>query len=772
MKKYELENLNCAHCASEIEKGVKNLSCVRDAKVVFATKTLVVDTDDIDTVRETISSIDNDVKLKNNDSDTKKYILKNLDCANCAMEIEKELNKQSFVEYAKVVFPTKTLIIKTDNINEVRKVISSVESDVTLEVDVKEKIGSNFNVRNEILKLVGIFVLFLVGLFSLNYSESLQEGAKVAFASPDILRYISLGVLIVVYVLSGKNVLVASYKNILKGKIFDENFLMTFATIAAWIIGEHAEAVGVMLFYKAGEFVQDLAVNKSRRSINSLMDIRPDYAVVLRNGEEVRVSPDEVEIGEIVVCKPGEKVPLDGEIVKGHSAIDTRALTGESVPRNMGVSEKIMAGVINLSGLIEIKVEKSFKESSVSKILDLVENAAANKAKTETFISKFAAYYTPAVFFVALGIATLPPLFGAGEFSDWIYRALVALVVSCPCALIISVPLGYFGGIGGASKKGILIKGANYLEALANVKAVGLDKTGTITKGVFTVTEIVPDNGFSKDEVLKYAAIAESKSSHPIATSIVEYAKISDFNIVDYEVLSGMGIKAVTDEKTVLVGNDRLLHFLNIEHQKAVCNVPGSVAHVVIDNKYAGYIIVSDELKDDSVEAIKKLHANGVEEIIVLTGDNQYGADSILKDTGVDNYYYDLLPEDKTKKFKEFTDKYKDKGASIFVGDGINDAPALALADVGVSMGVTGSDAAIETADVVIMNDSLDKLNDAISVAKKTRVIIWQNIIFALGVKVAFILAGLLGYATMWEAVIGDVGVSLVALLNAMRVLR
>ena len=523
--------------------------------------------------------------------------------------------------------------------------------------------------------------------------------------------------------------------------------------------GSHEEAVGVMLFYRAGEFFQDLAVHRSRRSIQSLLEIRPDYAVVVRDGKECRVDPETVNVGETIVVKAGEKIALDGIVIKGRTTLDTRALTGESVPRSAETGDKVLSGMISLTGIIEVKVEK-------------IENAAANKAKTENFITKFASYYTPIVFFIAFVIAIVPPLLDMGSFSQWLYRALVALVVSCPCALIISVPLGYFGGIGGASKKGILVKGANYLEALSNIQAVAFDKTGTLTKGIFTVTEVKSFGKYSESEIVKYAAVAESKSSHPIARSIVEYAGHIDYSIKEYEEISGRGVKVSIEDKEIMVGNDSLLHFTNTVHDESVCNLLGSVAHVVIDKEYAGYIIISDKLKDDTVEAVNKLYETGIKNITVLTGDNKYATETILKDTGIKEYYYDLLPEDKAEKFKEFADKYKGNGYSLYVGDGINDAPVLAMADVGVSMGAAGSDAAIETADVVIMNDSLMKLVDAVKVAKKTKKIIWQNIIFALGIKALFIVLGLADIASMWMAVFGDVGVALLALLNSMRALK
>ncbi len=687
----------------------------------------------------------------------KKYILDNLDCPMCAAKIEEGVKNLNCVKDAKVVFATKTLMIDTDNIAQVQSAITKIEKDVVIK---EQKQESDFNVKNELILLGVLLATFGVAFYMLH-----------TFQTPPF-SYLSYIVLVAIYLIAGKDVITLSIKNLLHGKIFDENFLMTFATLAAWAIGSYEEAVGVMLFYRAGEFFQDLAVHRSRRSIQSLLEIRPDYAVVFRNGEEVTVDPNTVNIGETIIIKAGEKIALDGTVIKGKTTLDTRALTGESVPRSVESGDKVLSGMISLTGIIEVQVDKTFAESSASKILDMVENAAANKAKTENFITKFASYYTPIVFFIAFAIAVIPPLLDMGTFSQWLYRALVALVVSCPCALIISVPLGYFGGIGGASKRGILIKGANYLEALSNINAAAFDKTGTLTKGIFTVTEVKSFGKYSKEDIIKYAAIAESKSNHPIARSIVEYAGNIDYSIKEYEEISGRGVKVSIEDKEIMVGNDSLLHVTNTYHDESVCHILGSVAHVVIDKEYAGYIVISDKLKDDTIEAVKQLKDVGVKHITVLTGDNKYSTEIILKDTGIKEYYYDLLPDEKTEKFKEFSAKYKGNGSVLYAGDGINDAPVLALADVGVSMGAAGSDAAIETADVVIMNDSLMKLVEALKVAKKTKKIIWQNIIFALGIKSLFIVLGLFDIASMWMAVFGDVGVALLALLNSMRALR
>ena len=687
----------------------------------------------------------------------KKYTIDNLDCPMCAAKIEEGIKNLSCVKDAKVVFATKTLFIDTDNISKVQKEIKKIEKDVVIN---EKKVESEFNVKNELILLFVLLIAFGVGIYLLHNVTTFPYS------------YSGFAMLLLVYFTAGKDVIIKSVKNIIRGKIFDENFLMTFATMAAWGIKSYEEAVGVMIFYRAGEFFQDFAVHKSRRSIKSLLEIRPDYAVVLRDNKEITLHPENISVGEVILVKAGEKIALDGKIIEGKTTLDTRALTGEAVPRGAEAGDSVLSGMVNLTGIIKIQVEKSFEESSASKILDMVENAAANKAKTENFITKFAGYYTPIVFLIALLIAVVPPLLNMGSFNEWLYRALVALVVSCPCALIISVPLGYFGGIGGASKKGILVKGANYLEALSNVSAIAFDKTGTLTKGVFKVTDIVPARRYSKEEIIKYAAMAESRSNHPIAKSIVDFAGVVDFQLKDYEEISGRGIRVSIEDKEIMIGNDSLLHFAEIKHNKEVCNILGSVAHIVIDKEYAGYIIISDELKDDTVEAIKELNNMGIKNLTVLTGDNKYATETILKNTNIKEYYHDLLPSEKAEKFKEFSDKYKGSGSTVFVGDGINDAPVLALADVGISMGAAGSDAAIETADVVIMNDSLTKIAQAVKVAKRTKTIIWQNVIFALSIKALFIILGLFGIASMWEAVFGDVGVALLALLNSMRALK
>jgi Zn2+/Cd2+-exporting ATPase len=575
------------------------------------------------------------------------------------------------------------------------------------------------------------------------------------------------------YVIVGGEVVLRALKNISRGQVFDENFLMGIATIGAFSIGQYPEGVAVMLFYQIGEFFQDMAVNRSRKSISALMDIRPDFAN-LKIGDDIRkVSPEEVNIGDIILVKPGEKVPLDGKVIEGSSMVDTSALTGESIPREVGVEDTILGGVINKNGLLTIEVEKEFGDSTIAKILDLVQNASSKKAPTENFITKFARYYTPAVVFAALALAVIPPLvINGATFSQWLYRALAFLVVSCPCALVISIPLSFFGGIGGASKNGILIKGGNYLEALNNVEVVVFDKTGTLTKGVFKVTEVNSQNNISKDELMGFAAYAESYSNHPIATSILHaYGKeIVKDSLENYEEISGLGIKAVTLGKEVLAGNYKLMNKENIPYEQV--ETIGTVVHVAVDKEYAGYIVISDEVKEDSAKAIKTLKTLGVKKTVMLTGDNKTVGIKIAEQLGLDEVHAELLPDEKVEKL-ELLDKEKSlKGKLIFVGDGINDAPVLARADIGIAMGGVGSDAAIEAADVVIMTDEPSKIALAIKIAKKTRIIVMQNIVFALGVKLILLVLVALGLGTMWEAVFGDVGVALLAVLNAMRAMK
>ncbi len=574
------------------------------------------------------------------------------------------------------------------------------------------------------------------------------------------------------YLIAGWDVLLTAVKNILKGELFDENFLMTIATAGALAIGEYPEAVMVMVLYQIGEFLQDRAVEKSRKSITDLMDIRPDYANIEQDGKLVQKHPEDIKVGTIIIVKTGEKIPLDGEVIEGNAVVDTSALTGESVPKNISVGDKAVSGCINTNGLLKIRTEKEFKESTVSKILELVEHASSKKAKTEKFITKFAKYYTPAVVCLAVLLAILPPLLIEGsQFMDWFKRALTFLVISCPCALVISVPLGFFGGIGGASKEGILIKGSNYIEALANTKAVAFDKTGTLTKGTFKVTELHPSETTTKEDLLKYTAFAENYSNHPIALSIKEaYGNIIDTSrIKDVKEIAGQGIKALVDNSEILAGNSKLMKSNNIKIPKIECL--GTIIYTSIDGEFAGYIIISDELKEDSKKAISSLNKIGIK-TIMLTGDNKNTAEMISQELGISEFHSELFPEEKVQQIEELIKHKNPKTSVMFVGDGINDAPVLTRADVGVAMGALGSDAAIEAADVVIMDDKPSKISKAIKISQKTITIVKQNIVFALGVKAIFLICGALGFVTMWGAVFADVGVALIAVINSLRTLK
>ncbi|HHW48779.1 MAG TPA: cadmium-translocating P-type ATPase [Clostridiaceae bacterium] len=575
------------------------------------------------------------------------------------------------------------------------------------------------------------------------------------------------------YIVVGGDVVTKAIRNIFKGKMFDENFLMSIATIGAFFIGEYPEGVAVMLFYQIGELFQSYAVDKSRKSIASLMDIRPDYANVKRGDELVKVDPDEVHVGDIIVIKAGEKIPLDARVIEGNSLVDTSALTGESVPREVGAGSEILSGCININGVITAEVTKEFEESTVSKILDLVENASSKKSRSEQFITKFARFYTPAVVTVAVLLAIVPPLVISGaSFSDWVYRALSFLVVSCPCALVISIPLSFFGGIGGASRKGVLVKGGNFLEALAQTEIIVFDKTGTLTKGVFNVQEIHPVGEYSKEELLELAAYAESYSNHPISLSLKRaYGKeIDNRRISDVEEISGHGVSATVDGKKVLAGNTKLMEKKNIVYYKG--ELTGTAVHIAVDNQYAGYIIIADEVKEDSKQAIEKLKAANVKQTVMLTGDNKNVSEKVARELGFDKVYAELLPGDKVERLEELFAQKSVKGKLAFVGDGINDAPVLARADIGIAMGGLGSDAAIEAADIVIMTDEPSKIATAMKVSKNTLKIAYQNIFFAIGIKMAVLILSAIGLTTMWAAIFADVGVTVIAILNAFRALN
>ncbi len=690
-----------------------------------------------------------------------KYKLKNLDCADCALKLEKGLNKLDSVQFASINFATAQLHIDTGNIREAEKLISDLEPEVEL---VTENAASGeddevLNVKRELLRLGLLLAIFITGLVFLKTLEATpyHAGEWILFLSA--------------YFLSGWKVLRSAARNIMKGRIFDENFLMAVATIGAMTIHALPEAAGVMIFFTIGEFFEDLALEKSRRSIKSLLQIKPETARREIGGVFTLVDPERVPPGAVILVKPGERVPLDGVVLTGESLADTSALTGESVPRRVQQGNSVLAGAVLLSGSLTIRTTKTFDDSSLSRILTLVEGALRKKAKTEKFITTFARYYTPLVVFTALGIALLPPLLLPGAlFSTWIYRALVVLVISCPCALVISIPLGYFGGIGGASRRGILIKGSNYIDILAKTKTVVFDKTGTLTSGTFEVTEIQPRNGFSKDDILKFAAMAEAHSNHPVALSIKKEwgGKIDEAAVTSHVDIPGFGIKAVMGEKTILVGNDRLLHRENIDHTD--CDVDRTVAYTAIDGIYAGYIVISDKIKDDAAQALRDLKKLGIRKTVMLTGDNENTARSVAEAIGIDEYHAELLPEDKVARL---TGIISDTGGyTAFVGDGINDAPVIARADAGIAMGEWGSDAAIETADIVLMTDAPSKIVEAVRVSRKTRKIVRENIVLALAIKLVFVGLGIAGLAGMWEAVFADVGVALLAIFNALRVLK
>lgn len=699
------------------------------------------------------------------------FILKGLDCPNCSAKIEKEVGELAGVSSSSINLMKQSLTISVEEdalslvTKQIETIVHSHEPDVTVteyiaesSVSTQETKSEDYNNKIRIIRLIAGALIFISGIIS-------NEFINVSL--PVYLIF-----LVLAYIILGGDVVIKAIKNITKGRIFDENFLMSLSTIGAFVIGEYPEAVAVMLFYQIGEYFQDLAVNRSRKSIANLMNIRPDFATVLRNGEQTIVSPKTVSIGEIIVVKPGEKIPLDGIILEGDSMLDTKALTGESVPRTVHKGDEALSGCVNQNGVLTIQVTKAFGESTVSKIIELVENASSRKAPTENFITTFARYYTPVVVIFALILAVAPPLLFNAEWIEWIHRAFVFLVISCPCALVISIPLTFFGGIGAASKHGVLVKGSNYLESLNNVSTVVFDKTGTLTKGVFKVTEIVPDNGFTVDRILEYGAKAEIYSNHPIAKSIIAaYEKdVDGTNITDYKEISGYGISVTVDNKKILAGNSKLMTAEQIHYRP--CNKAGTKVYVAVDGKYAGCILITDEIKEDSKRAIAELKRIGIEKTVMLTGDDEMIGKAVSRKLGLDEYYAQLLPNQKVLKLEELDSQKPLKSKLAFIGDGINDAPVLARADVGIAMGGIGSDAAIEAADVVLMTDEPSKLVEAIEVAKATKHIVIQNIVLALTVKVIFMVLGAFGIAGMWEAVFGDVGVALIAVMNAMRTLK
>lgn len=748
--KLVLQGLDCANCANKIEKRVNDLDDVKEAILNFTSLTLSIEVNNEDKkeevvkkTKEIVNILEPHVKVLNKVVKIKKPV--NM-CTDCGDDHEHKHNSHESHKGHNHVDGHKGHSHE-DHSNE-------EEHDHSGHDHHGHDHSKPVSLKDNISLIIGVVVYLIAVLFK-----------DVNIVAP-ILFVIS-------YLLIGGEIVLIALKNIGRGEIFDENFLMTVATVGAFAIGEYPEAVAVMLFYQIGELFQSYAVNKSRKSITSLMDIKAEYANVLVNEKEVKLSPEEVNIDDIIIIKPGERVPLDGIVISGESFVDTSALTGESIPRKLRAEDEILAGCILNNGVLKVKVTKEFSESTVARILELVENASNKKAPTEKFISKFARYYTPIVVFSALALAIIPPiLIKDAAFGDWIYRALVFLVVSCPCALVVSIPLGLFAGIGGASKKGVLIKGGNYLEALKDTKTVIFDKTGTLTKGIFKVTEVnIVDENVNRDEFIKVTAIAESMSNHPIAKSIInEYGKeINPKDLENYEEISGHGIKAKIEGKEVLAGNEKLMKMFSIEHKNT--DSIGTVVHVAIDSSYKGSIVISDEVKEESKAAIEGLKKIGVNNIVMLTGDNKSSAIKVAKTLGIDNVYYELLPEDKVNKLEEIM-KDDNSGKVVFVGDGINDAPVLARADIGIAMGGIGSDAAIEAADVVLMKDDPISIIDAVLGARKTNKVLWQNIVFSLGVKLIVLILGAFGIANMWTAVFADVGVTVIAVINSTRCLK
>ncbi len=686
-------------------------------------------------------------------TEKREYRLEGLGCANCANKIENDIKKLDYTSNVSINFPTERLSfnVKTEYAGEIDRDVMKIVHKYEPDVNVRHSHDKyeHHQSGNPAPIIIGGIIF---------------AAAFAAYAFP--MARVSLFLLS--YFVLGAEILVKSAKNIKSGSFFDENFLMSIASIGAVAIGEYPEAAAVMLFYRVGEYFQEAAVDRSRKSIKSMLDIRPDYANLKTGDETIEVSPESVNPGDIIIVKPGERIPLDGVVAEGEGTLDTSALTGESLLRGVTAGEEVFSGSINISSLLTLRVTSSYAESTVSKILDLVENAGSKKAPTESFITRFSRYYTPVVVTLAAFIALVPPIF-AGNFSAWLSRGLVFLVVSCPCALVISVPLGFFGGIGAASKKGVLIKGGNYLEALNSVDTVVFDKTGTLTKGIFEVVNIRPANGFNKEELIKYAAHAEAFSTHPIAKSIVAFYKgtLDKSAVLNYEEIPGHGILAQVFENHVLAGNDKLMKKYNIDYTEN--HEEGTLLYVAVNNIFAGSIVIADKVKENSAMAVSTLRSMGIKKTIMLTGDNEKAAASISDSLGLDGFFARLMPGDKVSMLEKI--QASSSGKTAFVGDGINDAPVLARADVGIAMGALGSDAAIEAADIVLMHDDPMKIADAMSIAAKTRRVVWQNIVFALGIKGLVLALGAFGIAGMWEAVFADVGVSLLAVLNSMRVL-
>lgn len=803
---FSIKGLDCANCAKKVENTINKMDEVKEATLNFATEILKVtlqehleETEITNKLQSVIDEVEDGVTIAlkkhhhnhdhhhhdshhhNHDccheghhhdhdhaheiinetiiKDSLKFSIKGLDCANCAMKVENRINQMENVEQAAINFSTEVLQVKLyhhqqmkELIKEIQTVIDEVEEGVVIEekqavtIDEKPKL---FIVKDHLDLIAGVIVLLFAELLSFDYS---------------VILYL------IAYLLIGHKVLWKAWRNILRGEIFDENFLMCVATIGVFVLGicfqtdDYLEAVAVMLFYSIGEIFQSYAVNKTRSSISALMDIKSDYANILVNGEIKKVSPEEVSIGDIIVVKVGEKIPLDGIVVKGSSMLDTSSLTGESVPRAIHENDNVLAGSINLNEILEIKATTYYEDSTVSKIIDLVENAASKKAPMERFITRFAKVYTPIVCFLALFVAIVPILLQSNQSDIWIYRALTFLVVSCPCALVISIPLGLYAGLGKASKMGVLIKGGNYLELLKDIDTFVFDKTGTLTKGTFEVLEV---NG--NEELLEISAYGEYLSNHPIAKSIVaKYDQpIDNKRITNFNEIAGKGIDVMIDSKHILLGNAKLMEANQIKYKNP--NTVGTIVHVAIDNQYAGSIVVGDQMKETTISSIQQLKTQGIKHTVMLTGDHQDVANKIASDIGIDEVAAELLPQDKVQAVETLSNQGK---KFAFVGDGINDAPVLARADIGVAMGGVGSDAAIEAADIVLMTDDIKALVDAIIISKKTNAILKQNVIFSIGIKVAVLILIMFGIANMWMGVFADVGVTLLAILNSMRALK
>ncbi|WP_379967646.1 heavy metal translocating P-type ATPase [Ectobacillus sp. sgz5001026] len=762
-QEFLLEGLDCANCAAKIEENVKQLSGVTSCSVNFMSRTLTLETtgsDDavIDKTKTIVRTIEPNVRMKEKYEEMS-LLLQGLDCANCASKIEDKVTHLDGVRNVSMNFVDKTLSLQTEierkqeTLARVKKIVAEIEPGVKVMRKAREHKEESMAIPYRLL--MG-FILFTI-TFIFSFSEPIK-----------------LVLFLFAYVLTGGDVVTKAVKNIVRGKWLDENFLMTIATIGAFAIGQYPEGVAVMLFYQIGEYFQSFAVHRSRKSIASLLDIRPDYANIIKGDGVEKISPSEVQIGDFIIVRPGEKVPLDGKVVDGASFVDTSAITGESIPREVMQGSVLLSGFVNQNGLLTLRVIKEYNDSAVMKILELVQNSGSKKAHAEAFITKFARVYTPFVVIAAALLAIIPPLFIVGaSFSDWLYRSLIFLVISCPCALVVSIPLSYFGGIGGASRRGILIKGSNYLEALNRVKYVVFDKTGTLTKGNFKVTNIYAQDSITAERVIEYAALAEVHSHHPIARAIQSfYGKPCNPDLIEqYEEIPGYGaIATMVDGKQIAVGNAKFMNKLNISYNPSMDM--GTIVYVAVNAMYAGCITIADEWKDDSKNTVQRLKKIGIKRIVMLTGDAKRVANEVGKGIGIDEIHAELLPHQKVEKVEELETSKLPSEAVLFVGDGINDTPVLARADIGVAMGGIGSDAAIEAADIVIMTDEPSKLPEAIMIAKRTRKIVYENIIFALGVKGIFLLLGAFGYATMWEAVFSDVGVTFLAVLNALRALR